>query len=102
MISIASLLFAIGLSLAAQDETLVYFAELDKDDNVIRVIVVDEKNTLDENGQPSEAVGIAFCQALLGKDTRWVQTRRDGQIGIADAGAHYDKSKDQFLPSAKP
>ena len=36
---------------------MAHFAELDDNNIVLRVIVVDNKDTLDESGQESESVG---------------------------------------------
>ena len=51
---------------------MAHFAELDENSVVTRVIVVGNQDILDANGNESEAVGIAFCQNLLGGN--WKQT----------------------------
>ena len=78
---------------------MAYFAELDENNIVTRVIVVDNKDILDENGQEIEALGIAFCKNLLGENTRWVQTSynyvfRKNYAGI---GYTYDERRDAFI-----
>lgn len=78
---------------------MAHFAELDQNNNVLRVIVVaNEKIT--ENGQESEAKGVEFCQQLLGTATRWVQTSYNGNIrkNYASVGYAYDQSRDAFIP----
>jgi hypothetical protein len=52
---------------------MAHFAEI-KDGIVCQVIVVNNSEILDENGQEQESLGIAFCKSLYGADTEWVQT----------------------------
>lgn len=53
---------------------MAHFAELNSDNIVTRVVVIDNKNCLDDNGNESESVGISFCRSLYGNDTNWAQT----------------------------
>jgi len=78
---------------------MAHFAELDSGNKVIRVIVVGNPDCLDETGQESEAVGIAFCQSLFGADTGWVQTSYNGSIRgkYAGIGDTYDEAADVFV-----
>lgn len=78
---------------------MAHFAELDENNIVLRVIVVGNNMILDEQGQESEAVGIAFCQSLLGAETRWVQTSYNGNFrkNYAGIGFMYDLSRDAFI-----
>lgn len=83
------------------------FAELDSNNVVLRVIVVNDENTLDENGDPSEACGIAFCTNLLGG--RWIQTSYNTfanthilggtpfRKNFAGVGHSYDAQRDAFI-----
>ena len=45
---------------------MAHFAELDASDKVIRVIVIDNNNNLDPDGNENELYGAAFCRDLLG------------------------------------
>jgi hypothetical protein len=77
---------------------MAHFAELDNDNNVIKVIVVDNNDILDENGNESEEVGINFCTQLLGgiwKQTSYNATFRKNYAGI---GFTFDAEKDAFIP----
>jgi hypothetical protein len=77
---------------------MAHFAELDNDNNVLRVIVVDNNDILDENGNESEEVGINFCTQLLGgiwKQTSYNATFRKNYAGI---GFTFDAEKDAFIP----
>jgi len=76
---------------------MAHFAELNDQNEVLRVIVVDNADCLNAEGQEDEAVGIAFCQNLLGG--RWVQTSYNGNMRAryAGAGYTYDAVRDVFL-----
>jgi hypothetical protein len=76
---------------------VAHFAELNDNNVVTRVIVVDNKDTTDENGNEVEAIGAAFCQNLLGG--RWVQTSYNSNFRVryAGIGYTYDASLDAFI-----
>ena len=76
---------------------MAHFAELDDDNNVLRVVVVSDLDCLDENNEESEAVGIAHCQALFGGGT-WIQTSYNGnrRVHFAGRGCKYDPTGDYF------
>jgi hypothetical protein len=77
---------------------MAHFAELDSNNNVLRVIVVDNNDILDGNGNESEEVGINFCTQLLGgiwKQTSYNGTFRKNYAGI---GFTYDESRNAFIP----
>jgi len=78
---------------------MAHFAELDAQNIVLRVIVVGNDMILDEQGQESEAVGVAFCQSLFGDDTRWVQTSYNGTFrkNYAGVGLVYDSMRNAFI-----
>lgn len=85
---------------------MAHFAELDENNVVRQVIVVSDNELLDENGNESEAKGIAFCQSLLGGT--WIQTSVNTYAGqhnngktpmrknYATPGMFYDISRDAF------
>jgi hypothetical protein len=76
---------------------MAHFAEIDAQGTVLRVVVV-HNNELMDNGQESEAKGIAFCQSLFGGN--WVQTSYNGRIrkNYAGVGFTYDSQLDAFVP----
>ena len=77
---------------------MAHFAELDKDNIVVRVIVVDNNDCKDSQGVESEEVGIAFCQNLLGGI--WKKTSYNNSIrkNYAGPGYKYDQERDAFIP----
>ena len=78
---------------------MAHFAELDENNIVLRVIVVGNDTILDEQGQESEAVGVAFCHSLFGADTIWMQTSYNGNIrkNYAGMGYTYDQTRNAFI-----
>lgn len=77
---------------------MAHFAQLDDDNKVTQVIVVSNAELLDEDGQESEARGVAFCQNLF-PGTRWAQTSYNGNIrkNYAGVGYTYDETRDAFI-----
>jgi hypothetical protein len=79
---------------------MAHFAKLDNNNNVIEVIVVHNKELLDENGNESEARGIAFLTEWSGGYSNWKQTSYNGNFrkNYAGIGYSYDRTKDAFIP----
>ena len=77
---------------------MAHFAELDSNNTVLRVIVVNNNNILDSNGQESEEVGINFCKGLFGGE--WKQTSYNANFrkNYAGIGYTYDGVLDAFIP----
>lgn len=75
---------------------MAHFAELDKNNFVLRVIVINN-NDITIEGVESEAIGIKFCKSLLGGD--WIQTSYNGNIrkNYAGIGYSYDETRDAFI-----
>lgn len=67
---------------------MAHFAELDEENNVIRVIVIDNEH--EENGAE-------YCHNLLGG--RWIQTSYNNRIRkqYAGIGYKYDAVRDEFV-----
>ena len=78
---------------------MAHFAQLDENNVVLQVIVVHNNDCLDANGNESEAIGVAFCQSLLGGN--WKQTSYNGNMrkNYAGIGYTYDAGRDAFIPS---
>lgn len=76
---------------------MAHFAELDENNMVTRVIVVNNLELLDENGQEQEFIGINFCKSLLGGN--WIQTSYNGNFRVRFAGYRYtyDENHDAFI-----
>lgn len=77
---------------------MAHFAELDENNVVLRVVVVNNSECEDENGQEQEQIGALFCHNLFGG--RWVQTsyNRSFRKNFAGIGSLYDKTRDAFIP----
>lgn len=76
---------------------MAHFAEIDQDNRVLRVIVVANKDTADENGNEVEQIGRDFCNRLLGGN--WVQTSYNSNFRgkYAGIGDTYDPINDVFV-----
>ena len=83
---------------------MAHFAELDKDNKVIRVIVVHNNEIIDQNGQEQEELGIKFCQSIFGPDTNWKQASYNEKFrkNFAVSGYIYDPQKDAFYSLEAP
>lgn len=86
---------------------MAYFAELDENNIVLRVIAVANDVLFDEQRNEVEQKGINFCKSLLGGN--WIQTsyntfggvHRTGGIPLrknyAGIGFTYDLSREAFI-----
>ena len=59
---------------------MAHFAILDANNIVTQVIVVNNDDATDSSGVESEAIGVAFCQKLLGSGTTWKQSSYNGNF----------------------
>ena len=77
---------------------MAHFAQLNEENIVTQVIVVANQDTADQSGVEDEAIGIAFCNKLLGGN--WKQTSYNGRIrkNYAGIGYKYDADLDAFIP----
>jgi hypothetical protein len=76
---------------------MAHFAELNNESKVIRVVVVNNQELLDGNGDEQEQLGVDFCVNLFGG--RWVQTSYNGSFrkNFAGSGYTYDEDRDAFI-----
>lgn len=77
---------------------MAYFAELDKDNTVIRVISISNKDIIDENGNENEEIGKNICKELFGGN--WIQTSYNHNFRkrYAGIGMYYNSKLDAFIP----
>ena len=78
---------------------MAHFAELDANNVVLRVVVINNKDTSDANGIEKEHIGAAFCEKLFGGI--WKQTSYNGNIrkNYAGIGYIYKEDIDAFVIS---
>jgi hypothetical protein len=78
---------------------MAHFAEIDTDRNnlVLRVVVVDNKDTADAQGVEKEHIGAAYLERLLGGT--WKQTSYNGNFrkNYAGIGYTYNADLDAFV-----
>lgn len=79
---------------------MAHFAELDAAGTVLQVVVVDNRDTSDEQGREVETIGAGFLVRLLGHGRRWVQCSYNGNFRGAYPGPgwSYDEAGDVFVP----
>ncbi len=78
---------------------MAHFAELDSNNVVQRVVVIDNADTTDSEGNEVESIGVDFCEQLFGSGTIWKQTSYHANIRdrFAGPGYTYDESLDAFI-----
>jgi hypothetical protein len=83
---------------------MAHFAKMDDQNIVLDVIVVNNAVVGNLPFPQSEPPGVAFCQSLFGKNTRWLQTSYNGSFrGVyAGIGYVYDPALDVFVDPAPP
>jgi|TARA_Y100000296_G_C4939016_1_gene140482 hypothetical protein len=96
---------------------MAHFAKLNNNNIVVHVSVVDNSNILDEDGNESESIGIAYLQKVHGIEDgfTWKQTSYNTQANIhkldgtpfrknyAGIGFTYDENRDAFIaPQSYP
>lgn len=76
---------------------MAHFAEIDENNVVLRVIVIDNKDTADANGVEKEHIGAAFCERLFGG--AWKQTSYNARFRkrYAGIGHVYREDIDAFV-----
>lgn len=80
-----------------------YFAELNFDNRVLRIIAVGNSDCSNQNGVFDEKVGEIFCQNHTKSSNRWLECSTDGSV----RGRHksvdqcfYSPDLDKFVPYA--
>lgn len=86
---------------------MAYFAELDIENKVLRVVVIDDNDVVENGGDQSDtaAEAVKLTVPLLGNGVKWVQTSLSGSFRkqYAGLGYTYDSIKDIFLsPQPSP
>jgi hypothetical protein len=77
---------------------MAHFA-LIKDTIVQQVVVIDNADLTNSEGNEQEALGVAVCHSLFGTDGTWIQTSYNGNIrkNFAGIGYKYDLTRDAFI-----
>jgi hypothetical protein len=77
---------------------VAHFAELNQNNEVLRVVVVDNRDTSDASGVEREHIGCAHLEKILGgvwRQTSYNATMRKNYAGV---GYTYDSQRDAFIP----
>ena len=87
---------------------MAHFAEIDSNNIVLRVLVVDDKDAQNENGDEVDSIGINYLNAAFGGT--WIRTSYNTRGGVhlldktpfrknyAGIGMTYDSTRDAFIP----
>jgi hypothetical protein len=83
---------------------MAHFVQLDENDIVIKVIVIDNNDILDNDGKESEELGVKFCKKVYGENTVWLQTSYNSSFrkNYAIIGEIYDRKRDAFRVKEPP
>ena len=65
---------------------MAHFAEIDKENKVLRVVVVSNSDTTDIYGNENEKIGIGFLKKLYGVHTNWLKTSYNTRSGKHTGG----------------
>jgi hypothetical protein len=78
---------------------MAHFAEIDDNNIVLRILVVNDVDTSNEDNTEVESIGVSYLKSLFGESTRWVKTSYNNNIRVRYAviGGVYDESKDMFI-----
>ena len=78
---------------------MAHFAELDENNKVVRVVVVNNEDLLDENNQESETLGVTFLNNFYGVDKNWKQCSYNGNFRgcFGGIGYEYNEADDIFV-----
>ena len=78
---------------------MAHFAKIDENNKIITIIVVNNNELLDQDGNEVEQKGIDFCKSLFGQDTNWIQTSYNSNFrkNYACGGGTYNKELDAFI-----
>lgn len=77
---------------------MAHFAEIDENNVVLRVIVVDNRDTSTPDGTEVESIGIAFCQRLFGGNWKQTSYNNNFRKRYAGIGYTYNENLDAFVP----
>jgi len=79
---------------------MAHFVEINENNEVLRVVVVNDDYLKDENGNEVEQLGKDHMESVYGPDTRWIQTSYNNNIRVrfGRVGYTYDETLDAFIP----
>jgi len=79
---------------------MAHFCKINKDNLVEDIIVIDNHQLLDEDGEEQEALGLDFIKDVLKFDGDWKQCSYNNNIrgNYPADGYTYDEENDEFIP----
>ena len=78
---------------------MAHFCKIDSNNIVEQIIVIDNEDIKDTNGDEQESIGISFINNTLGLNGTWKQTSFNGNFraNYAGIGDTYDEDNDVFI-----
>ena len=78
---------------------MAHFCKIDENNIVTEVIVINNNDILDDDGNEQESVGVNFITNTLGLSGTWKQTSFNGntRVNFAGVGDTYDETNDVFV-----
>ena len=78
---------------------MAHFCKIDENNIVTEVIVINNNDIKDDNGDEQESIGIEFIKNTLGLNGTWKQTSFNGNMrtNFAGIGDTYDEENDVFI-----
>jgi len=78
---------------------MAHYAEINKENIVVRVLAIADKDTIDNTNKENEEIGKKFCRDNFGGE-KWIKTSYNNIIRkkFAAIGDSYDESLDAFIP----
>lgn len=79
---------------------MAHFAELDEQNNVLRVIVISNEDIKNDDGSENEILGEQLARQITGTTSRWIQAsynRRFRQLFPDRPGFTYNEQHDAFI-----
>lgn len=82
---------------------MAHFAEIDNNNNVLRVVVISNADIIDANGVEQEQLGIDLCNQIVGQG-HWVQTSYNNKFRkmFGQPGFKYSPDADVFYNPVGP
>ena len=76
---------------------MAHFAQLDENNAVLQVIVINDNDCKDAEGNESEVVGQAFCANLFGGNWKQTSYNANTRKNYAGVGYVFDAVRDAFI-----
>lgn len=77
---------------------MAHFAEIDSNNVVLRVVTVNNRVLLDDDGYEQESLGITFLEGLYGGTWKQASYNGNRRKNYPAVGYSFDSTRDAFIP----